>query len=107
MAGARHPSTANIKAIEKRLLKERKQTLKFMKSIPDMDAYAYLYSNLSYLVKHIDECLDHLKEGFKMAKQELKKNPEQYPNRGRQWKHHNDSRRKSRPSIEDAAGFTP
>lgn len=103
MAGVRHPSIANQKAIEKRLLKERATTLKFMKSIPDMDAYSYLYSNLSYLIKHIDECLDHLKDGFRMAKQELKKNPTQYPNRGKQWCHHNDSRRKPRSRPEDAA----
>lgn len=104
MPKARHPSTANIKAIEKRLLAERKKTLKFMRSIPDMDAYAYLYSNLSYLIKHIDECLDHLKDGFKMAKEELKKNPNSpYPNRGKQWCHHNDSRRKPRARPEDAA----
>lgn len=104
MAGVRHPSIANQKAIEKRLLKERAKTLKFMKSIPDMDAYAYLYSNLSYLIKHIDECLDHLKDGFRMAKEELKKNPNQYPNRGKQWKHHDDSRRKPRARTEDATG---
>lgn len=104
MAGVRHPSIANQKAIEKRLLKERAQTLKFMKSIPDMDAYAYLYSNLSWFIHHLDECLDHLKEGFKMAKDELKKNPNQMPNRGKQWCHHNDSRRKPRARTEDASG---
>ncbi len=104
MAGVRHPSIANIKAIEKRLLKERKQTLKFMNSIPDMDAYAYLYSVLSYHVRHLDECLDGLKHGFKMAKEELKKNPKQFGNRAKQWKHHNDSRRKPRTSTQDAAG---
>jgi hypothetical protein len=90
--GRRHPSTADQKAIEKRLLRERKQTLKFMKSLPDMDAYSYLYSNLSYLIKHIDECLDRLKDGFGLATESLKQNKDQYPNRGRQWCHHNEKR---------------
>jgi hypothetical protein len=107
MAGARHPSTVKVVSISKSLLKQRKQLMEFAESLPNQDAYTYLYSVVSLSIHHIDECLNGLKPGLEMAQEELKKNPNQSANRGKKWKYHNDSHRKSRTSSSTTISVVP
>lgn len=100
MAGKLLLST--VDQIFKRLKRSRKELVKLAKELPDEDAFATPYSVLIDGINGIDELLRDLKPALKDAKQYRKQNPEQFPNRAKNWCVINDSRRKQSAGTEDA-----
>lgn len=79
------PRLSDVDLILKGLKKSRKELCRLADSLPDEDAYATPYSVLSDAINNIDELLQELKPSIKEAKEYRKQNPEQFPNRARNW----------------------